>query len=88
MNSEKITNKSLINEEDEICEIESIAKKLDFTKYNNAHCGDIFYIYNNKEYNDFKSYFDKEFNKKISFMKMRNNFNSNSFINNLSKKIK
>ena len=88
LNSEIITNKSLINKEDEICEIESIAKKLDFTKYNNAHYGDIFYIYNNKEYNDFKSNFDKGFNKKISFMKMRNDFNSNSFINNLSKKIK
>ena len=88
LNSEGTTNKSLINKDDEICEIGSITKKLDFTKYNNEHCGDIFYIYNNKEYNDFKSNFDKGFNKKISLMKMINDFNSNSFINNLSKKIK
>jgi hypothetical protein len=87
LNSDNTNNKSLINEEDEICEIESITKRLDFTKYNNAHCGDIFYIYNNKEYNDFKSNFDKGFNKKISLMKMINDFNSNSFIN-LPKKIK
>jgi hypothetical protein len=88
LNSENITNKSLINKEDDICDIESITKKLDFTKYNNAHYGDIFYIYNNKKYNDFKSNFDKGFNKNISFTKMINDFNSNSFINNLSKKIK
>ena len=88
LNSENITNKSVNNIEDEICEIESITKRLDFTKYNNAHCGDIFYVYNNMEYNDFKSNFDKGFNKKISAMKMINDFNSNSFINNLSKKIK
>ena len=88
LNSDNTNNKSLINEEDEICEIESITKRLDFTKYNNSHCGDIFYIYNNKEYNDFKSYFDEGFSKKISFAKMINDFNSNSFINNLSKKIK
>jgi len=88
LNSENITNKSVNNIEDEICEIESITKRLDFTKYNNVHCGDIFYVYNNKEYNDFKSNFDKGFNKKISAMKMINDFNSNSFINNISKKIK
>ena len=87
LNSEKLNNKSLINKEEEICDIESITKKLDFTRYNNAHCGDIFYIYNNKEYNEFKSIFDKGFNKKISFMKMINDFNSNSFINNVSQKI-
>ena len=87
LNSENITNKSLINKEDEICEIESITKRLDFTKYNNSHCGDIFYIYNNIKYNEFKNLFDKEFNKKILIMKMINDFNSNSFINNLSKKI-
>jgi len=68
-------------------EIESITKKLDFTKYNKLNDGNIFYLDNNKVYNEFKETFEHRFNKKISIFKLFNSVNNKySYINSFYKK--
>ena len=56
-------------------EIESITKKLDFTKYNKLSYGNIFNIDNNKEYNEFKDIYELRFKKKLTILKLLNNNN-------------